>query len=202
MPAWQTRIWAALLGLHLILVFVISLEDLSWTLVYESNSTLKLFCRQVETVTSTLLARRSSQSHRWREAITTYADCTGIEAGYSYFAPSVPGNCRLSFELHYPDGRVEYDLPPVGGAAAGYRVSALLDHLQRIHYLRLRGALVETLAYSVQKEHPQTEMVRASMSVAKLPTPAQYRAGSRISYQLLYSYTFRFRSTLPLGTPR
>ena len=43
----------------------------------------------------------------------------GIETGYGYFAPNVPGGYRLVFELHYPDGRVEYELPSVSSAAAG-----------------------------------------------------------------------------------
>ena len=36
-----------------------------------------------------------------REAVATYTQVAGIEAGYGYFAPNVPGGYRLVFELHY-----------------------------------------------------------------------------------------------------
>ena len=186
------RIWACLLTLHLFLVITISLQDLSSSLTNEDGAPLKFLWPRLDVAARTLLGRPLSESNPLRQAITTYADGTGIEAGYSYFAPSVPPNCRLTFELSYPDGRVTYDLPPVGGAAAGYRVSTLLDHLQSIHYPRLREALVKTLSYSVWKEHPQAELVRASMAVADLPTIVQYQTGSRVTYKLLYTYNFRF----------
>ena len=88
------------------------------------------------------LGERLPASKPLREGLAAYANGAGIELGYSYFAPRIPGNAKLVFELHYPDGRVEYDLPHVAGAAAGYRVATLLDNLLEIHYARLREAIV------------------------------------------------------------
>lgn len=148
---------------------------------------------RIETVASTVMGKHLASSNPLRQVIATYADCTGIEAGYSYFAPNVPGNSKLAFELHYPDGRVDYDLPVVGGASAGYRVSTLLDHLQAVHYARLREAIVKTLVMSVHEEHPDAVMIRAVFGVASLTNATEYRMGKRISYEALYAYDYRFR---------
>lgn len=154
----------------------------------------------MEAVASAVLGRRLAESNPLRQSLASYADCTGIRAGYSYFAPTVSGNCKVAFELHYADGRMEYDLPPVGGAAAGYRLSTLLDHLARIHYVRLREAIIKTLVYSVRHEHPDAVMIRAVFGAANLPSAAEYRAGARVSYQVFYAYDFRFRAKAPQVT--
>ena len=138
--------------------------------------------------------RDFARSNPVGQFLTAYADCTGIEAGYSYFAPTVPGNSRLAFELHYPDGRVEYDVPVVSGASAGDRVSTLLDHLRFVQYIRLREALLQSLVNSIHREHPDAVWIRAVLGTAELTTPAEYRAGKRTSYQPLFAYDFRYRS--------
>ena len=74
-----------------------------------------------------------------REALNTYVKLAGIETGYGYFAPNVPGGYRLVFELHYPDGRVEYELPSVRSAAAGLRIAGLLDSIGRTPLRRVAG---------------------------------------------------------------
>ena len=50
---------------------------------------------------------------------------------------------KLVFELRYPDGRVEYELPRVGSDAAGFRVAGLLDKIGRTPYSALREHLRE-----------------------------------------------------------
>jgi hypothetical protein len=52
-----------------------------------------------------------------RNGITVYLHSAGIEAGYGFFAPNVPPNYKLVFELHYPDGRIDYEIPTVNSAA-------------------------------------------------------------------------------------
>ncbi len=155
--------------------------------------------RRIETITAALLAEQLPVSDPLRQGVAAYANDAGIELGYSYFAPSIPGNAKLVFELHYPDGRVEYDLPHVGGAAAGYRVATLLENLQEIHYARLREAIVQSFVSSVWQEHPDAVMIRAMFGVASLPTAEEFRAGTKGSYRLLSSDDFRLSSktTLP-----
>ena len=193
------------MGLHLSLVVTVSLQDISATLASGSRLSpnwVEPFLHRTEAVTSAILGRQSGASDAQRQILATYADCTGIEAGYSYFAPNVPGNSKLVFELHYPDGRVEYDVPVVGGEAAGYRVSTLLDHLRAVQYVRLREALLETLVYSIHREHPEAMLIRAFFGVADLTTPSEYRAGKRISYQAVYAYDFRFGAAARPSTVR
>ena len=96
-----------------------------------------------------------------RETLDTYVQLAGIETGYGYFAPNVPAGYRLVFELHYREGRVEYELPSVSSAAAGLRIASLLDSIGRTPYDALREILVKTLAQSVWREHPDLESLRA-----------------------------------------
>ena len=151
----QKGIWTTALGLHLFLVVVISLQDVSSTLIVGHYPPwFERALARTEAIASSIRGQGLSESNPLRQSLGTYANCSGIEVGYSYFAPIIPGNCKLVFELHYPDGRVEYDLPVVGGSAAGYRVSALLDYLQVIQDPPLREALLRSLAESVRREHP------------------------------------------------
>lgn len=195
----QKRIWAAALGLHFFLVINLSLQDLSATLASGARRFPKFFERfleRTEAVTSASVGRQLAVANPVRQLLTTYAECTGIEVGYSYFAPNVPGNSRLAFELHYPDGRVEYDVPVVGGATAGDRVSVLLDRLRFVHYRRLREALLRSLVNSIHHQHPEAVLIRAVLGTAELTTAAEYRAGKRISYNAWYAYDFRYRNEI------
>ncbi len=74
-----------------------------------------------EQTAATVLGQRLDQSNWLRNGITVYLHCAGIEAGYGFFAPNVPANYKLVFELRYPDGRTEYNIPRVGSAATGLR---------------------------------------------------------------------------------
>jgi len=200
----QKRIWTAGLALHFFLVLSFSLQDFAATVssaATPSTAKVEIFLERLESIASTGLGQHLSVDNPFRQFITAYGDCTGIEAGYSYFAPAVPGNSKLGFELHYPDGRVDYDIPVVAGAAAGYRLATLLDHLRTVHYVRLREALLQTLVKSIHREHPDAVLIRAVFGVAELTTPAEYDAGKRTSYRALYVYDFRFRPATRSHTP-
>jgi hypothetical protein len=193
--ARQKSIWTAALGLHFLLILAVSLQDISSTLADASTllpADWDPFLERVDNVASAVMGKQLAASNPLRKILATYADCTGIDAGYSYFAPNVPGNSKLAFELHYPDGRVDYDLPVVGGASAGYRISTLLDHLRAFHYARLRQAIVKTLVLSIREEHPDVVMIRVVFGVANLTSAAEFRMGKRISYEALYAYDFHF----------
>ncbi|HEU0273911.1 MAG TPA: hypothetical protein VFQ83_05235 [Candidatus Udaeobacter sp.] len=114
----------------------------------------------------------------------------GIEAGYNYFAPHVPGGYKLVFELHYPDGRVEYELPSVSSHAAGLRLQGLLDGIGRIQHDVLREHLVKALTQSAWREHPDVKMIRAVFGAIALPGITEFKHGKRASYQFLYAYDF------------
>ena len=125
--------------------------------------------------------------------LATYLHLAGIEVGYGYFAPNVPGTYKLVFELHYPDGRVEYEVPRVNSAAAASRFTGLLDQIGRTKYDALREILVKMLAQSVWGEHPHVKTIRAVLGSMRLPTITEFERGKRESYEFLYAYDFSLR---------
>jgi len=143
---------------------------------------------------SAAVGQRLAASNPVRQALATYLHIAGIETGYGYFAPNVPGSYKLVFELHYPDGRVEYELPSVSGAAAGLRIAGLLDTIGRTPYEVLREHLVKTLARSVWREHPEVKTVRAVFGSIRLPTVSQFEHGQRGSYEFMYAYDFALQN--------
>ena len=150
----------------------------------------KNFSRKAEAAVSAALGQKLPASNPVRETLNTYVQLAGIETGYGYFAPNVPGGYRLVFELHYPDGGVEYELPSVSSAAAGLRIAGLLDSIGRTPYDALREILVKTLAQAIWREHPDLESVRAILESIRLPTAREFKEGKRESYEFLYAYDF------------
>ena len=150
----------------------------------------KNFSQKAETALSAALGQKLPASNPVREALNTYLQLAGTETGYGYFAPNVPGGYRLVFELHYPNGRVGYELPSVSSGAAGLRIAGLLDNIGRTPYDALREILVKTLAQSVWREHPDVESVRAIVGSIRLPTAREFNEGKRESYEFLYVYDF------------
>ena len=142
---------------------------------------------------SASLGQGLASSNPVRQALATYLHLAGIEVGYGYFAPNVPGTYKLVFELHYPDGRVEYEVPRVNSAAAASRFTGLLDQIGRTKYDALREILVKMLAQSVWGEHPQVKTIRAVLGSMRLPTITEFERGKRESYEFLYAYDFSLR---------
>jgi len=153
-------------------------------------SSFRKFSKDAEGRLSVVLGQNLAPSKPVREALATYLHLAGIEAGYGYFAPNVPGGYKLVFELHYRDGRTEYVLPSVSSEAAGLRVAALLDTIGRTRYDALREILVKTLAQSIWRQHPDVESVRAIVGSIRLPTAREFTDGKRESYEFLYAYDF------------
>jgi len=161
---------------------------------------VKNLSHKAEKVLSTALGQNLPASNPAREALATYLHVAGIETGYNYFAPNVPGGYKLVFELHYPDGRVEYELPSVSSAAAGLRTAGLLDTIGRTPYDALREILVKTLARAVWREHPDVKNVRAILGSVTLPSIGEFEKGKRESCEFLYAYDFSLENET--ATPR
>jgi len=178
---------------HLLLIISFSCRD-TLRVVGEGPTilpiSLKDFSQKAEAALSAALGQKLLPSNPVREALNTYLNIAGIETGYGYFAPNVPGGYRLVFELHYPDGRVEYGLPSVKSEAAGLRIAGLLENIGRTPFDSMREILVKTLAQSVWREHPDVESVRAIVGSITLPTTSEFERGKRESYQFLYAYDF------------
>ncbi len=129
-----------------------------------------------------------------RQVILAYLNTTGIEAGYSYFAPNVPSNYKIVFELQYPDGHSEFELPQVSGRATGLRLATLLDVIAETEYEPLRVMMVKMMAYDIWQEHSEAVKARAIFGYVDLPTPAEFREGKRESYHSLFAYEIDFTS--------
>ncbi len=133
----QKYVYVAWFGLHFLLIISFSLRDTLWLVAHGPTifpASFRSYSHKAETVVSALLGQRLAASNPVRQVLATYLHIAGIETGYSYFAPNVPGSYKLVFELHYPDGRIEYELPRVNSTAAGLRVAGLLDKIGRTPY--------------------------------------------------------------------
>ena len=179
--------------MHLLLIISFSCRD-TLRVVAEGPTILpvstKNFSRKAEAAVSAVLGQNLLPSNPVREALNTYVRLAGIETGYGYFAPNVPGGYALVFELHYSDGRVDYELPRVNSAAAGLRIAGLLDKIGRTPYDALREHLVKMLAQSIWREHPNVKTIRAVFGSISLPSVSEFEHGKRESYEFLYAYDF------------
>jgi hypothetical protein len=158
-------------------------------------ASLGAYSERAEAIVSTALGERLAPSNPVRQAVSIYTHLGGIAAGYGFFAPNVPDNYKLVFEVHYADGRVEYELPQVVGESAGFRLATLVDNIGETRYDALRQVMIKMVAYSVWREHPDAAMIRAVLGFVILPTAAEFQRGTRESYQYLYSYDFRFSAS-------
>ncbi|HAK06674.1 MAG TPA: hypothetical protein DCO65_05310 [Spartobacteria bacterium] len=189
----QKSVYLACFVLHFLLKISISCRETLWLVARGLTifpSSLNSYSRKAETVAAAVLGQHLPASNPLRQALATYLHIAGIETGYGYFAPNVPGSYKLVFELHYPDGHLEYELPRVSSAAAGLRVAGLLDKMGGSRYDPLRETMVKMLAYSVWQEHPAATAISAVFGTIKMPTIAEFERGEKESYEFLYSYDF------------
>jgi hypothetical protein len=193
----QKYVYVAWLALHFLLIVSFSCRD-TLQLVAQGPTILpswsKNFSQKVERIISVGLGQDLAVSDPVREVLATYAHVAGIEAGYGYFAPNVPGSYKLVFELHYPDGRLQYELPRVSNAAAGLRIAGLLDYVGRTRYDELREVLVKMLAKSIWRQHPEAKTIRAIFGSITLPSVSEFKHGKRESYEFLYAYDFSLQN--------
>jgi hypothetical protein len=189
-------IYLACCALHFLVIFIISCRETLWLVTHGLTvlpSSFRHSSERVEAVASVALAQNLPGSSPIRRALLTYLHIAGIERAYGYFAPNVPVSYKLVFELHYSDGRVEYEVPGGNTAAADLRLAALLDEIGRTHVDALREYLVKLLARSTWLEHPDVKTMRAIFGSRNLPSIDEFERGARESYEFLYAYDFSRR---------
>jgi hypothetical protein len=200
----RKRIYLACFLLHFLLIVVLSCRETLW-LVAHGLTILPPSCQEysakAEALASVALAQNLPGPNPIRRTLLTYLHLAGIDRGYGYFAPNVPVSYKLVFELHYPDGSVEYDLPGATGAAADLRMAALLDEIGRTRVGALREYLVKMLARPVWREHPEATTMRAIFGLRNFPGIEEFERGKRESYEFLYAYDFS-RGQDPAEAPR
>lgn len=191
------RIYAAWAGIHFFLITVICLRGIFALVAADATilpSALNTCARSGEVVLASVLGKDLAASNPWRLGITSYLHAAGSQAGYSFFAPNIPGYHKLILELYYEDGHIEYDVPHVQGGAAVLRLDSLLDRLADPLYEPLREVTVKMLVLSVWKEHSDVKKIRAIFGSVNPPNISDFEHGKRESFQPLVSYDFSLRN--------
>ena len=157
-------------------------------------SVVDKYARKAELVAAFVLGKEGAASSPVRRGIATYLHAAGIQAGYTFFAPNIPGYHKLTLELYYEDGRVEYESPHVSGKAAALRIDSLLDRLADQRYEPIREVVVKMLAFSVWRERPDVKKIRAIFGSVSPPSISDFERRKGESFQPMFSYDFSLRS--------
>lgn len=185
---------------HLGLIALVCLHETFWLLEHGLTvvpATSSQVWQKLDVIPTAIVGDNLAGTNPYRRAILTYANATGIEIGYGYFAPNVPETHGVVFECHYADGHVEYQSAAVRSEEAILRLTSLIEQIGRTDYDQWREELVRRLARSTWQGHPDVVLVRALLCAVTSPTIAEYRAGKRKrTFKCLHVYEFKVdRST-------
>ncbi len=193
---YSKRIHVAWFGIHFFLLTAVCLAGVFW-LIAEGSTILPSawdeYARKGELGATWCLAKETGPSNPVRRGIATYLHAAGTQAGYTFFAPNVPSQHRLTLELLYEDGRAEYESPHVRGKTAALRLESLLDRLSEERYEPVREVLVKMLAFSVWREHPGVKKVRATFGAVNPPGMNEFEQGKTETFQPMFSFDFSLR---------
>ena len=190
------RIHAAWFGIHFFLITAVCLAGVFWLIAQGSTilpSACNEYAQKAELGATWCLGKEAGASNPVRRGIATYLHAAGIQAGYSFFAPNVPSQHRLTLELLYEDGRVEYESPHVRGKTAALRLESLLDRLADERYEPVREVLVKMLAFSVWRQHPDVKKVQAIFGAVNPPGMNEFEQGNTETFQPMFSFDFSLR---------
>jgi hypothetical protein len=190
------RIYAAWFGIHFLLITAVCFAGVL-SLIAEGAtmlpSALEPYARKAEVAAAWLLGKEAAASSRVRRGIATYLHAAGIQAGYTFFAPNVPGYHKLTLELFYEDGRVEHESPHLRSKAAALRLDSLLGRLADERYEPIREVVIKMLAFSVWREHPDVKKVRAVFGSVTPPGMTEFEQGKAETFQPMFSFDFSLR---------
>lgn len=193
---YSKRIHVTWFGIHFFLLTAVCLAGVFW-LIAEGSTILPSawdeYARKGELGATWCLAKEAGPSNPVRRGIATYLHAAGIQAGYTFFAPNVPSQHRLTLELLYEDGHAEYESPHVRGKTAALRLESLLDRLSEERYEPVREVLVKMLAFSVWREHPGVKKVRATFGAVNPPGMNEFEQGKTETFQPMFSFDFSLR---------
>src|ERR1051326_7415769 len=190
------RIYAAWFGIHFLFITAVCFAGL-FSLVAEGAtilpSALEPYARKAEVAAAWLMGKQAGASNPVRRGIATYLHAAGIQEGYTFFAPNVPGYHRLTLELFYDNGRVEYESARARSKAAALRLDSLLDRLAEERYEPIREIVVKMLALSVWREHPDVKKIRAVFESVTPPGIRDFEHGKTETFQPMFSFDFGLR---------
>jgi len=190
------RVYVAWFGIHFFLITAVCFAGL-FSLVAERAtilpSVLDTYARKAELLAAWLLGKHAASSSPVRRSIATYLHAAGIQSGYTFFAPNIPGYHKLIFELNYEDGRIEYESPHFSGKAATLRLDSLLARLGDDRYEPLREVVIKMLALSIWRERPDVKKIRATFGLVSPPSISDFEQGKGELFQPIFSYDFSLR---------
>jgi hypothetical protein len=189
----RRSLYLAFFVVHFFLIFLVSGRQ-ALSIVSQGGTLLprswdSRFAR-AEAIATATLGEDLNSSNPIRQLISGYTYSAGIETGYGFFAPSVAPARKLVFEIKYPDSSTEYELPEVGQAATGLRLTLLFENIERIRYEPLRETMFKMMAFSIWREHPNAIKIRAVFGFVHVPTPLEFQLGKELSYEVLFAYDF------------
>ena len=190
------RVCVAWFGIHFFLITAVCFAGL-FSLIAKGTtilpSAIDPYARKAELVAAWPLGKHTGGFDPLRRSIATYLHAAGIQAGYTFFAPNIPGYHKLIFELRYQDGRVEYESPHFKGKAAALRLDSLLTRLGDNRYEPLREVVLKMLALSIWRERPDVKKIRATFGSVSPPSITDFEHGKGESFQPMFSYDFSLR---------
>jgi hypothetical protein len=199
------RRWATLwLVVHLSLVLFVAARDTFDTFAKSETvfpASWNDVFRSLAARGFALIAGNVATPTKAQNAVQLYLNLAGIEAGYGFFAPNIPSNFKVVFELHHSDGRIDYDVPSVSSLAAGLRLGGLLDFLADTDSEELRAFMLKTLTEAAWREHPDVTSIDTFLGIGVLPSPDEFRRGVREEYKIMARYSFVFRKRNSAGRP-
>src|SRR5207253_9155514 len=110
---WK-QIHAAWFGIHFFLLTAVCFAGVFWLIAQGSTilpSASDKYARSAELVATWCLGKEARASNPLRGGIATCLHAAGIQAWYSFFAPNVPSQHRLTRELFYEAGGVHHECP-------------------------------------------------------------------------------------------
>jgi hypothetical protein len=186
-------VYLALFLVHASLVVGGATREIAW-LVARGYTALPPavtnFSAATESLLNHVLGAKLTSDNPGAHLLRGYLHGAGIEAGYSYFAPNLSGGYKLVFEIELPDGRIEHDSFDAESREGKMRLASFLDQLAKSPSPAMRDAMMKLLVRGVWRHYPDAVRVKAFLAGANLPTPGEYKAGKRTSYDLEYTAQF------------
>jgi hypothetical protein len=192
----RKRIYAAWFVVHFFLITAVCFAGIFSLIAQGSTmlpSAVDRYALKAELLMALFVGKEAAARSPVRRGIATYLHAAGIQAGYTFFAPNIPGYHKLTFELYYEDGRLEYASPHVSGRAAALRLDSLLDRLADNRYEPVREVVVKMLAFSIWRERPDVKRIRATFGAVTPPDISDFEHGKDESFRPMFSYDFSLR---------
>lgn len=120
-----------------------------------------------------------------------YATMSAADSGFAFFAPQVGSTHRVRFLLYDEQGQTRWDtFDQSHNSEAWLRLTGSVDSAfmaaRAQEEPEWRQRLVKSWAATMLRRHPQTVKLEVVVEAYWVPTMAEYRAGARPAWQVVY----------------